>query len=67
VIEGRLERQFVLRDAIMECRIKGTYSKTKEAFEEAYQQLKNDFSEQQALLKYLDEFKYSTKELYVEA
>ena len=56
-----------LRDAFMERWMKVTYSKTKEAFEEAYQQLKNDYSEQPALLKYLDEFKYSTKELYVEA
>jgi hypothetical protein len=65
--EEERKRNGELRDAFMERWIKVTYSKTKEAFEEAYQQLKTDYSEQLALLEYLDEFKYSTKELYAEA
>ena len=56
-----------LRDTFMERWIKVTYAKTKEAFKEAYQQLKDDYSEQPALLEYLDKYKYSTKELFVEA
>jgi histone-lysine N-methyltransferase SETD2 len=65
--EEERKRNESLRDAFMERWINVTYSKTKESFEEAYRQLKNDYSEQPALLEYLDEFKYSTKELYVEA
>lgn len=65
--EEERKRNGSLRDAFMERWINVTYSKTKESFEEAYRQLKNDYSEQPALLEYLDEFKYSTKELYVEA
>ena len=56
-----------LRDAFMERWTQVTYAKTEDAFEEAYQQLKIDYSEQPDLLNYLDEFKYTTKEQFVEA
>jgi hypothetical protein len=39
----------------------------KEAFEDLYARLKNDYSEQVDLLAYLDKYKYSKKELIATA
>src|SRR5947207_7260862 len=44
-----------------------TYAKTEDAFKEAYQQLKIDYSEQPDLLNYLNKFKYTTKEQFIKA
>lgn len=44
-----------------------SYAKTPEASEEAYQQLQIDYSEQPDLVNYLNEHKYTTKELFAEA
>jgi len=66
--DGNLKKQNEeLRDTFMERWTQVTYAKTEDVFKEAYQQLKIDYSEQPDLLNYLDEFKYTTKEQFVEA
>jgi hypothetical protein len=54
-----------LRDAFMRRWNECVRAKTKEAFEDLYMKLKNDYSHQSDLVAYLDDNKYTTKELFV--